>query len=54
MLKVDFISTEFLLILGSEFEHLPEDVLHNLEIKLNCSQEEIAEAAKWVNGKPNR
>ncbi len=54
MLKVDFISTEFLNILGSEFEHLRKDVLHNLEIKFNCSNEEIAEAAKWVNGRCNR
>ncbi len=49
MLKLDFTSTELWETLGSEFEHLPKNVLHNLEIKLSCSKCDIAEAAKWVN-----
>jgi hypothetical protein len=51
MLKLDCISTELWETLGSEFEHLPKDVLHKLEIKFSCSKQDIAEAAKWVKVK---
>jgi hypothetical protein len=51
MLKLDCTSTELWEALGSEYEHLPKDVLHNLEIKFNCSKCDITEAAKWVASK---
>jgi len=51
MLKLDFTSTELWETLGSEFEHFPKNVLHNIEIKFSCSKGDIAEATKWVNDK---
>ncbi len=49
MLKLDCTSTQIWEAIGCECNnHLPKDVLHNLEFKFKCSQDDIAKAAKWV------
>ncbi len=49
MLKLDCTSTQIWEALGCECnKHLPKDVLHDLEFKFNCSNDDITKAANWV------